>query len=248
MPWPSWRRLGSYAVVVVVNGEGTYLDENGYEADLGPGSLIKLTPELGHRYSPGTDGWVQTYVVFEGPLFELWQQHGIFHTDPPVTTIESPQDWPAQFYQAVHGADDPSRSTKEGLLRLGRWQAVLSRLIANAQLSPAPPDAQAPRWLSQAKQRLAEHLNKPVDWDSLANELGVSYTTFRRAFTPTFGVSPGRYRSGQVIDQARQWMRDTTMNDKQIAVRLGFTDAQHFSRRFKQLVGRTPSQFRASLH
>lgn len=42
-------------------------------------------------------------------------------------------------------------------------------------------------------------------------------------------------------------MQQTDLSDKQIAAELGFCDEFHFSRRFKQITGRSPRAFRSGL-
>jgi len=42
-------------------------------------------------------------------------------------------------------------------------------------------------------------------------------------------------------------MQGGNLTDRQIAERLGFCDEFYFSRRFKQLTGRSPRQFREEL-
>ena len=54
----------------------------------------------------------------------------------------------------------------------------------------------------------------------------------------------GRYRAGRRIETACDLLQYTTMTGAQIAERLGFSDEYHFSKRFKELRGKSPRQFR----
>jgi AraC family transcriptional activator of pobA len=49
------------------------------------------------------------------------------------------------------------------------------------------------------------------------------------------------------MEMACHWMQYTRMTNAQIATRLGFSDEFHFSRRFRQLRGQSPSEFRKHL-
>ena len=56
-----------------------------------------------------------------------------------------------------------------------------------------------------------------------------------------------RHRSIRAIDRACELMQAGGLTDRQIVERLGFYDEFYFSRRFKQVTGRSPSHFRADL-
>jgi AraC-like DNA-binding protein len=75
----------------------------------------------------------------------------------------------------------------------------------------------------------------------------MSYDGFRKRFTRATGLPPARYRGTRLIDRACELMQQGALTDRQIAEQLGFCDEFYFSRRFKQVTGRRPRQFRASL-
>ncbi len=81
--------------------------------------------------------------------------------------------------------------------------------------------------------------------EDVARRLGMSPETFRKKFARLAGISPWRHRMTQVIERACEWVHEGRLTNKEIAARLGFSDEFHFSRRFKQITGRSPTQFRA---
>jgi AraC-like DNA-binding protein/predicted GNAT family N-acyltransferase len=75
----------------------------------------------------------------------------------------------------------------------------------------------------------------------------MSYESFRKRFQRETGVSPARYRTLRRIEAARELLRySPQLTNRQIAETLGFADEYHFSRRFTQIAGSTPRQFRAN--
>ncbi|MEM1212435.1 MAG: AraC family transcriptional regulator [Planctomycetota bacterium] len=243
-----FRVFGSYAMVYIQAGHGRYRDANGTRQALGPGDVVFVSPRLGHRYGPNEGGWVQTYLVFDGPVFDHWHRDGWFGPRQPVRHAGDTPRWSAALREVVFGtAGSPAPEVEpDPLGQIVRLQALLAKL-------PRPKEGQAPRtqllpeWATEAARRLGDQLGQPLDMEALAHSLHVSYTTFRRGFTQAYGMPPARYRAARTLDHARELIRTTRLTDQQIAHRLGFSDPQHFSKRFKQLVGRTPSQFRASL-
>ena len=51
-PGNPFRVLGSYAVVLLLEGQGGYEDANGFRRPVAAGDMLLLFPELGHRYGP----------------------------------------------------------------------------------------------------------------------------------------------------------------------------------------------------
>jgi transcriptional regulator GlxA family with amidase domain len=73
----------------------------------------------------------------------------------------------------------------------------------------------------------------------------VSYEQFRKRFQHEVGVSPARYRLQRRVEAARELLRySPRMTNRQVAETLGFADEFHFSRRFTQITGSTPRDFR----
>jgi AraC-like DNA-binding protein len=50
-----------------------------------------------------------------------------------------------------------------------------------------------------------------------------------------------------MVDRACELMQERRLTDKQIAESLGFCDEYYFSRRFKQMTGRSPRAFRRQM-
>jgi AraC-like DNA-binding protein len=75
----------------------------------------------------------------------------------------------------------------------------------------------------------------------------MSAETFRKKFARLAGTPPWRYRMTQVIERACRLVHEGRLTNKEIAERLGFNDEFHFSRRFKQITGRSPREFRKLL-
>lgn len=76
------RVLGSYALVYVVGGGGEYSDARGTRRQVSEGDLIWVFPDIPHAYGPARGGrWDEIYLVFDGPVFDLWRQRGLLDPD-----------------------------------------------------------------------------------------------------------------------------------------------------------------------
>jgi AraC-like DNA-binding protein len=232
LPPKPMRVLGSYAVVYLLAGGGHYADANGCRQRVGAGDLLVLFPDLAHTYGPEPGGrWDEIYLVFEGPVFDLWRQSGLLTPAQPVHHLEPVRWW----QQRLAGVVAPNLSTPE---RLALLQAVLAgALAAGAQ----PEEA----WLRPARALLEADMDRELYVEDVARQLKLSPETFRKKFSRLAGLSPWHYRLTRIIDRACQLVHEGRLTNKEIAAQLGFSDEFHFSRRFKQITGRSPSQFRA---
>jgi len=254
-PGARGRVLGQYAVVYLYDGSGFFEDERTPRRTVTAGDLLVLFPDIPHSYGPVDRRWREIYLVFSGPVFDLWRQRGLFTPSRPVWRLEPIDPWLHRF-ESVLGA-----SARHGwsppLLDVCRLQQVLAEAqVASGagedgkptgrQASPVPGGSEA-AWASEACMLLEVDLKQARPLEAIASEMHMSYPAFRRRFTRIVGLPPGRYRATRAIDRAAEMMQHTTLTDEQIAAELGFCDPGHFSRRFRQITGERPRTFRRRL-
>jgi AraC-like DNA-binding protein len=78
----------------------------------------------------------------------------------------------------------------------------------------------------------------------LAEQLNTSRRNLLRIFKATTGMSPSRYIEETMLDRAKTLLATSKMTMKQIAYEAGYSTASHFSAKFHQQTGLTPSAFR----
>jgi AraC family transcriptional activator of pobA len=81
-----------------------------------------------------------------------------------------------------------------------------------------------------------------------ASELNLSANYFGDLIKKETGKSAHEYIQLKMIDAAKERMHDKNKSVSEIAYELGFKYPQHFSRVFKQQIGVTPQEYRASLN
>lgn len=242
VPQKPVRTLNHYAVVYITHGGGHYSDKLGTRRRLKKGDLIFLFPGVSHTYGPGeNDKWSEIFVVFEGKLFDLWQQEGILTPKNPLHHLEPVDYWLNRFKQTIWSV--PQKGPDYALLRLCRFQELLADVLLHQQQQDDYKTDTI--WLSQAKGLLRADFNKQLDYEAVASKLGMSYDGFRKRFRRDMGVSPARYRSLRRVDRACELLLNENLTLKNIARQLDFSDEYHFSKRFKQIIGMSPTGFRS---
>lgn len=246
-PWPSdqpMRRLGSYAVIYLLAGQGRYVDGAGRNRHVSTGDLILLFPDLPHRYGPPEgEFWDQLYVVFDGPVFDLWHANGLLDENRPVCHVSPVERWTQRFAELVFL--DEATTAAAVLRDIARLQLLIAEALA-ASTADGPGSTDDQLWLARATALLASDLGNPDSLPDVAATLGLSYDGFRKRFRRLAGVTPARYRSQRRLDRACELIIAGDHTDREIAARLGFASESHFSHRFRQLIGSSPSEFRAA--
>ena len=100
-------------------------------------------------------------------------------------------------------------------------------------------------WFAQATALLDKQIiDKPANWNTISAQMGISYDRFRKRFVQLAGVSPAKYLMARRLETACIMLQDRTLGLKEIARACGFCDVFHFSKRFKQGVRLTPTEYR----
>lgn len=239
-----WRVFGSYAVVLLLEGGGRYRDANRLDQRVGAGDVIVVYPDLGHCYGPEPgDVWSEFYIVFDGPVFDLWRKKGILDPRAPIHHVEPVEYWLRRFTESV--SSDAATDAEQGNVHICRVQQLLADMLASERKRALGKSERT--WLDRARALLDGGPKESLALEKIAEELGTSYETFRKRFAKLTGASPASYRMRRTIDRACELMQQENLTNKEIATRLGFSDEFHFSRRFKQVTGLAPREFRSQL-
>lgn len=237
------RIFGQYALMYVLQGEGKYRDANGWEQRLTPGDLVFVFPELSHLYNPLPDTqWVCTFLCFHGPVFDLLRAQGGLDSRHPICHLEPVDEWSRRIEDVLGPARQIGQQPP--LVEVTRLLELLARIVSDA--GGVPVFQEDRRWAARACGLLEANLSERLDWAELAHNFGLTVEGFRKRFTRLVGQPPARYRTGRLIDRACELICAGQYTDSQIAELLGFCDEFYFSRRFKEITGKSPRTFRKS--
>lgn len=91
---------------------------------------------------------------------------------------------------------------------------------------------------------LTPHLNESFTIQSLSEMAQVSQTSFRRLFKAHTGKSPSNYIRELRMTSAARMLLTSNREIAEIGYQVGFSDANYFSRTFRQVFGVSPHQYR----
>ncbi len=102
--------------------------------------------------------------------------------------------------------------------------------------------------LRRARDRMDRDYARPLDINTLAREALMSPGHFSRSFRAAFDETPYSYLMTRRIERAKALLRRGDMSVTDVCMAVGCSSLGSFSSRFTELVGETPSAYRARNH
>ena len=102
--------------------------------------------------------------------------------------------------------------------------------------------------LRRARDLIDREYAKPLDVPALARAALMSPAHFSRQLRAAYGETPYSYLMTRRIERAKALLRHGDMSVTDVCMAVGCTSLGSFSARFTELVGETPSAYRARDH
>jgi len=102
--------------------------------------------------------------------------------------------------------------------------------------------------LRRARDLIDREYARPLDVPALARAALMSPSHFARQFRAAYGETPYNYLMTRRIERAKALLRKGDLSVTEVCMAVGCTSLGSFSARFTELVGETPSAYRARTH
>ncbi|HEY2572375.1 MAG TPA: helix-turn-helix transcriptional regulator [Solirubrobacteraceae bacterium] len=102
--------------------------------------------------------------------------------------------------------------------------------------------------LRRARDLMDREYARPLDVAALARAALMSTAHFARQFRATYGETPYGYLMTRRIERAKALLRRGDLSVTEVCMAVGCSSLGSFSARFTQLVGETPTAYRARNH
>jgi transcriptional regulator GlxA family with amidase domain len=102
--------------------------------------------------------------------------------------------------------------------------------------------------LRRARDLMDREYERPLNVPELARAALMSPAHFSRRFHQAYGESPYNYLMTRRIERAKALLRNGDKSVTEVCMLVGCTSLGSFSSRFTELVGETPSAYRARDH
>ena len=94
--------------------------------------------------------------------------------------------------------------------------------------------------IARAVERLRHDFDQPLRVEQMARELGMSVSGFHHHFKAVTAMSPLQFQKRLRLQEARRLLLSEDLDAASAAFRVGYHDASHFNREYKNLFGIPP--------
>ncbi|MEM9157515.1 MAG: AraC family transcriptional regulator [Verrucomicrobiota bacterium] len=227
----------SYNFSLILSGSGNYRCKGKLNPVQSP-CVITQWPEEPMDYGP-KDNWTELYIIYDRSSLPELRKRNLHPTENIPWPIAHPQRIAQQAEHIVSLLRNWDDSQIDYLDRLCEL-IIISTLTPDAKQS-VPANSNR---IDQARQWLEDHYNENISIDSIADRFGFSSITFRRHWTKRVGSPPAQFLTRLRMQRARQLLVETDNPVSTISRQVGYDDPLYFSRRFRQEIKTTPTQYR----
>lgn len=237
------RELNEYQLLYITEGEGVFRSTHQREVHIKEGDLFLLFPGEWHSYHPLPDqGWKSYWIGFRGQNMDARVAAGFLSTNKPIYHVGFSSEI-VRLYKSAYDTAIAEAAYSQQLLAgiVNHLIGIMYSLERNIELNKNKEHVDM---VNRARLRIREALESPLTIQQIAEELGVSYSNFRKLFKEYTGLSPATYQQDLKLQRAKELLSTTDMSIKEIAYQLNFNSPDYFSAKFKIKTGRQPSEMR----
>lgn len=237
------RTLDEYQLLYQPEGEGVFRSAHLPETKIKTGDIFLLFPGEWHTYHPlGTKGWKSYWIGFKGKNMDDRVKAGFLSPEKPIYHVGYSYEIISLYEEAYKTAQEEAayaQQTMAGIVNhlIGKVYSLERNIILNK-------DSKHVDIINRARLRIRESLEDTLTIQEIAQELGISYSSFRKLFKEHTGFAPALYQQTLKLQRAKELLSTTDESIKEIAYRLNFESPDYFSTKFKSQTGMKPSDFR----
>ena len=237
------RILNEYQLLYITNGNGVFTFGNSKQSCLiTEGKMFFLMPGVWHTYKPlKNTGWKEYWIGFKGEMIDKIVNEGFFLNRAPVFNIGMNEEIIDLYYKAIEIAHEERAGFQQALC--GIVMNILGLMYYRDKTNDFE-DEELINKINKSKIMMREDIYKNVTAEEIAKDLGISYSSFRRAFKELTGTSPSKYMLELKLNEAKLLLYKTNLPIKEISYNLKFENPDYFPIFFKKRTGQTPSEYR----
>lgn len=240
--WSHGRKLPEFQVIYITRGGGTFESKPTGRKRISEGTILMLFPGIWHRYRPNPlTGWKEYWISFHGSQPQALLKEGIITPEKAVLEIGL-NEMLIQLYGQVLSLLQSETIGYKAIIASLAYQILAQVIAVEHGKQFVGNDIEIV--IQKAKAHMADNVDKRIECETLAGELGVGYSWFRRMFREYTGLAPTQYFLQLKLNKAKDLLIGTSLPVKKISAMTGFESQYYFSKFFKKRMGMSPIQLR----
>lgn len=228
----SVRYFQFYVISHMYHGHGRLWLEPGQETDIQPGDCVIITPGTRNLYGGFQDVYAEDTINFIGPVADMLTRAGV------ISNGLFPMGGVRRLLPILNLMNDPAVNSQI------QANIEFQKLLVDLYQEKCSSRQEEYPLLEQLIQQLKENPRKWWTVSDMAEMCNLSDDQLRRIFYRRTGVNPKFYLDRLKLNQAAAMLADTENTIAEIAEFFGYMDQYHFSRRFKAVLGMSPTRYR----
>lgn len=250
---PSWHFHEEYELVYIANGSGKrHIGQ--HISYYRKGDLLLLGPNLPHLTFANKVGQEQKQIVVQ--MRADFMGNDFFRT-PEMAVIRQ------LLLKSKGGIVFPTKTKKhigerlEYLLQLPQFSKLLCLLdilqdlaqtedyhLLNAEGTTVQVNIQERERMLAIHEYVQNHYEETITLDDIAQEVHLTVPAFCRYFKKLTNTTFTKFVNDYRISQACKLLAEDDAPVAQIAFEVGFNNLSHFNKMFKEIIGKSPSEYR----
>ncbi|GHJ41342.1 AraC family transcriptional regulator [Streptomyces sp. TS71-3] len=258
-----WHFHPEYELTLITGGTGTRVVGDSVQ-DYGPGDLTLIGPDVPHTYasSPGQAANEAVVVQFRRDFLggELFARPEFAAVSTLLERASRGVRFPRGTGPSPGGEPLPEAPSTAALIGLPPAERTLGllrilvalagrddhRFLAGAGYSPAPGRAAGQR-IDAMMRLLHTGYTRPIGLEEVAEAAGMAPSSASRFFRRTTGTTLTAYLNALRVRAACHLLAATDRRVADIAADCGYANLANFNRRFREVTGMAPREYRARL-
>jgi AraC-like DNA-binding protein len=237
-----------YLLHFIEQGKGQFVNDSiVYTLQAGDCFLIPPNQLVSYASDP-IEPWRYRWIAFSGAGAEALIQEAGFTPQITVFTPGADSKISKMLFEVLEAFHN--RKLGANLLSLGYLYLIMGEAKETLlKDSPIPVgETVVQRIVKQMIHYMASQYAYPISIEQMCHSLGYNRAYLSRIFRKETGTTPVSYLLKLRIEKSRQLLRGKPeLSIEQIAASVGMTDPLYFSRQFRKIYGKSPSEYRKSV-
>jgi AraC family transcriptional regulator of arabinose operon len=237
------KGLGENFLFYCVDGSGWYkIGSTQYKVN--PNEFFILPQNTEHAYGSSDENpWSIYWIHFGGEILPQFNDMDVVKNHFQPHYIKS-SDEIFLLFSKIYKTLELGYSIDNLMFANMCLSHFVSLFIYNPKHYPAS-SPQKINCVDSAILYMQEHITENISLDELSHHYNYSASRFSSLFKQKTGYAPIDYFIQMKMQKASQQLDLTDKSVKDIAMSMGFEDPYYFSRRFRKIIGVSPTQYRS---